>query len=116
MQGEFGDGRTVPLPGDFATYSSSDPSVAIVSDRGQVFGLAPGVSTIYVTAGGLSAATAVTVGDALDAGRLDFYPDTYALTPGETREFFVRQRIGNDPVQRRSSQSEGVTYVPFQKN
>lgn len=63
----IGVGETVTLTAtaqntdEQAAFSSSDPSVAAVSQEGVVTGVAPGTATITARAGGKSAETSVTV-------------------------------------------------------
>ena len=55
-------GQTINLAGNYAvTYSSADPTVAIVNGNGLVIGIGPGNTTITAAYNGLSATQTVTV-------------------------------------------------------
>ncbi len=95
--GEKSDGTTVSLPLNALSYTSLEPEVAGITDRGLLVGHRSGTATILVSGFGLTAATAVRVG-INDDRVLDFFPDSYALTPGQTRQLLVRQVVGDSIV------------------
>lgn len=108
--GEFSDGEQLTLPAGLAHFASLNPAAAAVSPTGGVAGLAEGISTIVVTAEGLTAATPVTVGGGVRAN-YDFYPAAYALSPGgATRQFVVREQLADLSVVERSAAAAGARY------
>ena len=90
--GQYAGGVEI-TPGDVA-YSSTDPGVVLVFDTGQILAIADGTATVVITAGGLTFATPITVGQ-VDDRMTQFYPSSYALQPGQTRQFVVRHRDGD---------------------
>jgi len=109
ITGEFSGGRTFTLPGNYVQYVVGNPAVAVVSDFGQVVGLANGTAVVVITRDGVSAATPVTVGTGTPA-ELQFFPETYSLTVGTERQFMVRERLADATVADRSGAAEGTTY------
>ncbi|MCL4179872.1 MAG: tandem-95 repeat protein, partial [Verrucomicrobia bacterium] len=108
--GELTDARRIELPSGYVEFQSSDPAVAIVSGKGVVLGLAPGVTIVTAsTRDGRVAATPVSVGTAATR-LLEFYPSAYVLAAGgQTRQFVVRERVG-DHVFDLSSSAAGTRY------
>ncbi len=93
----YGDytGGTLVFDSSTYTVTSSNLAVATVGPDGTVLGVANGTAMIeYHLAGGGIVATAVTVG-AADARLLQFYPDSYALAAGDTRQMVVRVPAGH---------------------
>ena len=107
--GQFSDGLEVPLPGGYCDYSTTDPSVAIATALGTVIPVGDGTGVIVVTCDGVTAATPVTVGD-VTARSLEFYPSTYALVPGQTRQFIVREQLADLSIEDVSSAADGTVY------
>jgi len=97
LVGSFTDQQNVVLDPSYVTYQSTNPAVATISTGGRLVGAAQGTSALVVSAGGLQAATAVTVGvtqDALDQELynqgLDLYPLSVTLSStGGTRQLDV---------------------------
>ncbi|MEM2991470.1 MAG: dockerin type I domain-containing protein, partial [Halobacteria archaeon] len=102
--GELPDGEMINLPSNLIQFTSTDPSIAIVSESGTIYGLAEGSATILIMAGGLLTATPVTVGAPPMVGPLEFFPMSYALTVGEQRRFIVREQIDDLHVVERQAE------------
>jgi YD repeat-containing protein/VCBS repeat-containing protein len=73
LTGDFADEKDVALPASYLTFTSTDPSVARVSARGVVTGVANGSAILVAASHGIQAATAITVGVPTDATALYLY-------------------------------------------
>jgi len=104
----FSDGQTRIVPAGLVTFTSLNPSTAAITPAGTILALANGYGAIKIDTLGLTAATAVTVG-ARDTRNMEFFPLSYTLAPGETRQFMVRERI-TDAVRDISSAASGARY------
>ncbi len=104
----FTGGRTFVVPVGLANFISLDPGVAAVTTSGVLMGQSAGTTAVRVQAFGLTAATAVTVGPAVEQN-LDIFPLAYTLAPGETRQFLVRERVLNT-IQDLSGAAAGTLY------
>ena len=89
-------------------FSSDDPDVAAVTDRGLIIGADIGSATIVVSSAGLNAATAVSVGFA-DDRVISVFPASYALTDQETRQYQVRQQTDDGVVD--LAADPGTSYI-----
>ncbi len=116
--GDFADQQNVVLDPSYVTFQSTNTSVATVSAVGQLVGVAPGTSVLIVSAGGLQAATAVTVGapqgsletTLYDEG-LNTYPLAVALSSsGGTRQFDVNPVGDIDDTTDLSTAASGTVY------
>ena len=98
--GNFADEQGVILDHSYHAFQSTDLSVANVSTTGAVVGVAPGTSILIVTAAGLQAATAVTVGTPTDARDMELYqhglnvypPSVSLSSNGGTRQIDIPLR------------------------
>ncbi|MCB1092620.1 MAG: hypothetical protein KDL87_13885, partial [Verrucomicrobiae bacterium] len=99
---------TYVLPPSVATFTSLDSSIAAVTADGTVLGLSAGSTTIRIDAFGITAATAVTVG-VRGERFLEFFPVSYVLKPGQTRQFLVRERLESEVVEL-STAADGTLY------
>src|SRR5205823_2695463 len=86
----------VVLGAHYGTLQSTNPAVATVTADGRLVAVSQGTSVLIVSAPGLQAATAVTVGVPQDdLGKtlydqgLDLYPLAVSLSSGGTRQFVV---------------------------
>ena len=86
MIGDFADEAGVILPPSYATISSTDPSIVLVTSSGQLSALANGTTTVIATAQKIQAVTVFTVGYPTDSTQqslliagLDDYPKAIAL-------------------------------------
>ncbi len=112
--GDFADQPGVALPVSYVTFSSSDPTIASVSDTGLVAGQVEGTAVLLVQRGPVAAATTITVGQPGDVEHLflqrvgmEVYPDAFALAlPGGSRQMLVS--AGGDDV---SAGDVGTHYV-----
>jgi YD repeat-containing protein len=108
-------GGSLELSTEAYTVASSNQSVASVAPDGTVLARAAGTAIIeFRLVGGGSIATAVTVG-AADARLLEFYPTSYALQPGETRQMIIRERL-IQTVEDRSAAASGSRYFVSDPN
>ncbi len=108
--GEFSDQQRIELPASLTHYVSTNPDVCLVTENGMLWPVSEGIATILVTAEGITAATPVTVGDPGIVPRVEFYPSSYTLTVGGTRQFVVREDQAAGPAQDRSAAADGTTY------
>ena len=85
--------------------------MAFVSDTGVVMSIREGLATIIVTGQGLTGATPVTVAPP-QAKELEFFPDSYALTPGGvTRQFMVWELLDDRTIVDHAATSHGTQYL-----
>jgi len=110
LLGEFSTGWETVLPASHATYASSNPDVAIITEAGTVSAVGTGSAVIVVTCDGLTAATPIKVGQDGPFPRVEFFPETYAVTLGETRQFQVRELQPDQSVVDRSAAADGTVY------
>ena len=108
-------GESKPIPASALDFTSTDENLAGVTDRGLVLPRANGATAIVVNAFGLTAATAINVGIE-DDRRLDFFPDAYTLSVGETRKLLVRQQSTAPQTLDLSSASTGTKYFVSNPN
>ncbi|MCB1124530.1 MAG: Ig-like domain-containing protein, partial [Verrucomicrobiae bacterium] len=103
------DGGSIELESPSFSVSSRDASIASVDIDGTVLGLSAGRSVIefQLKNGGVVAA-AVNIGQP-DSRLLDFFPLSYALIPGQTRQMLIRERVNDEVVQRESAE-DGTFY------
>jgi DNA-binding beta-propeller fold protein YncE len=94
----FADGSVRVLPRGLGSFSSSDASTVRVTGGGFVLGVTPGVALVTVQAFGLSAVTPVAVGGAAPPVNLEFFPESYVLVPGGSRQLIVRERLADGQV------------------
>ena len=97
--GNFADQQGVTLDPSYVSFQSTNPAVATVTSLGELAGLTDGTSILIVSAQGLQAETAVTVGPVTSLSPLDqtlyneginTYPLAVALSAlGGTRQFDV---------------------------
>ena len=107
--GDLPDGTTLTLDPSQFTESSSDPTVAQVSRDGSVLGVSSGDAVVIFDLGsGRQLAVALRVG-AADTRELEFFPTSYVLSIGDTRQFIVRERL-DVSVENRSAASAGSRY------
>ena len=85
--GNFADEQGVVLDPSYLTFQSTNPATATVSGTGGLVGVAPGTSILIVSAAGLQAQTAVTVGTLTNALSLELsqyglnvYPPSVSLS------------------------------------
>ena len=107
--GEFSGGQEMTLPDEYVQYATRSASVAVVSTTGQILAVSDGTTIIVVTSQGLTAATPVTVGE-MATRQLEFFPTTYAMVPGQTRQYVVREMMPDYHVVDRAPESEGTVY------
>ncbi len=79
--GDFADQQDVVLDPSYVTFSSSDPAVVAISSDGRLVGNVVGTSVVIISAQGVQAATAVTVGQPQDTVSEDLYLHGLALYP-----------------------------------
>jgi hypothetical protein len=92
------DARGNILTGRPVVWSSSNPSVATVSQTGEVTGVAPGSATISATSGAKSGSVAVVVTPAV-VDRVEVTPPTASLTVGQTVAFTATALdVSNNPI------------------
>ncbi|MEO6739180.1 MAG: putative Ig domain-containing protein [Chthoniobacteraceae bacterium] len=91
--GDLPDGTTLTLDPSQYTVTTSNAAVANVSRDGAVLGVSSGTAVLrfQLSTGGVLA-TPVTVGVA-DTRLIEFFPESYVLTTGGTRQFVVRERL-----------------------
>ncbi|MCB1099682.1 MAG: hypothetical protein KDN22_29190, partial [Verrucomicrobiae bacterium] len=89
------DETRIALPSSIVSFESFDPSVAQITSNGFVFGAAEGLTGIEIHALGRATMAGITVGTAGDGILLQFFPASYNLEVGETRQFIIRERIGD---------------------
>ncbi|MGE3616220.1 MAG: Ig-like domain-containing protein [Gemmatimonadales bacterium] len=77
------DSRGQPLDGRIVTWTSSNPAIASVSDRGEVAGLAPGQVTIAAASGGHTGSALITISEA-PAQRIALSPAAFSLLVGQS--------------------------------
>ncbi len=93
--GTYNDGTTQSVPASLLRFTSSNPNVVAVTDAGLVLPRATsGYSRITASLGNLRTTFIVTIGASSDR-LLEVYPGSYALRPGDTRQFIVRERVDN---------------------
>ncbi|MCI0540735.1 MAG: Ig-like domain-containing protein, partial [Verrucomicrobiales bacterium] len=109
LVGELADSTEITVARSLGRYRSTNPSVLGVTDTGDLVGLAPGVAVVIAEVGGLSVATPVTVGGPVVARALEFYPLSYSVAVGETRQLVIRERLP-DEVRDRSAAASGASY------
>ncbi|TVR47529.1 MAG: tandem-95 repeat protein, partial [Puniceicoccaceae bacterium] len=103
------EGGEVALGSSNFTVRSLNPTIAAASPDGSVLGLAAGTAAIaFDLPGGGSIAAAVTVGTA-ENRLLEFYPASYALRPGDTRQLVLRERVEEGILQLNTA-SAGTLY------
>ena len=108
LYGDY-DGGSIAFSSGTFTVSSSDSNIVTVGPDGTVLGVGAGTAIVEFHLGnGGVVASAVRVGTA-DARVLQFYPDTYAMQPGDTRQMVVRERLENS-VEDRSGSASGTDY------
>lgn len=114
LTGDFEDEQDVALPLSYVQTWLSEPAVAALNGRGELVGLADGTAVLRVSRGGVSAATAVSVGEPQTALEMftyyfgiDAYPDTIALLPGDSRQMVVQW----GPEMYLNSAADGTYYV-----
>ncbi|MGE4182848.1 MAG: Ig-like domain-containing protein, partial [Limisphaerales bacterium] len=110
LVGDFAGGTLELVEGSYSV-ASSNPAVASVAPDGTVLALAAGTSVIeFRLPGGGIVASAVTVGSA-DSRLLEFYPETYALRPGDTRQMIIRERLEQSVADRSAASAGSRFYV-----
>lgn len=82
------DVQNQPLAGRFVLWSSSDPSVAIVSSEGEVIALAVGSARIKATIEGKFAEATILV-TPVPVAKVIVTPNQLALNPGQTSQLTV---------------------------
>jgi uncharacterized protein YjdB len=106
------EGQAIPVSG--AVWSSSDPTVASISESGEVTPLAPGSTTITAQVGGTSASSVVTV-SARVVYSISVAPGSVELAPRGVARLSATLRNANGdpvtgpPVEWRSSNSRVAT-------
>ena len=116
--GDFADQQGVVLDPSYVTFQSTTTSVAAVSSLGRLVGLAQGTSILIVSAHGLQAETAVsvgvptdTLGSTLYSQGLNPYPLAVALnSAGGTRQFDVNPVGDVDQTTDLSTAASGTHY------
>ncbi len=116
--GNFADQTDVVLDPSYVTFQSTNSAVATISPLGQLAGLTQGTSILIVSAGGLQAATAVSVGVPTDTlGQtlynvgLNTYPLAVALSSdGGTRQIDVHPVGDIDLTTDLSTAASGARY------
>ena len=108
-------GDLIELSTDEIVFASLDSSTAIVTDGGLILAGSFGSTAITVSALGVHTAVAVTVGER-DGDARQFYPETYALTVGQTRQALIRARREGEldtlaEVENVSAAASGAIYV-----
>ncbi|MEM1067288.1 MAG: putative Ig domain-containing protein [Planctomycetota bacterium] len=91
------DDSELVLPAGSIEYFASE-SIAVITASGTVGGLAAGDGFITATAFGQTAATSLRVAEPGEIPDTEVFPTNYALEIGQTRQFFVRQPLGNGDV------------------
>ncbi|MCC5669344.1 hypothetical protein LC653_37310 [Nostoc sp. CHAB 5784] len=98
--GDFADQQDVILPYDYLQLASDNAAVAVMS-AGKVMGLSDGVSVLSASRNGISAVTALRVGELLPTNQtqlnvaiaesygLKLYPQAVTLTEGMQRQLLV---------------------------
>ncbi|NJL77654.1 MAG: tandem-95 repeat protein, partial [Richelia sp. SM2_1_7] len=99
--GDFSDQDDVILPASYLQFGSENELVGRITDTGVLSGLSDGVSIVSVGRGGISAVTALRVGDLLptneaennillaESNGLNVYPGAVILTEDATRQMLV---------------------------
>ncbi len=116
--GNFADEQDVVLDPSYVRFQSTGTSVATVTAAGRLVGVAQGTSVLLVTAQGLQAATAVSVGLPQDSlGQtlynvgINPYPLSVALSSdGGTRQFDVNPTGDVDRTTDLSTAASGTLY------
>ncbi len=102
-------GEEVSLSFDELTFRSLDPNVAVVTDGGIILAGNEGTTAVLVSAYGYTTAIAVTVGQR-DGDTRQFYPESYAMAVGDTRQSIIRVRR-DEAVANVSAAADGAIYV-----
>ncbi|WP_372896448.1 dockerin type I domain-containing protein, partial [Stieleria sp.] len=110
LQGVRADGSVIELLPAEATFTTSDSDVAIVTDRGLISAGDLGTTVITVSAAGLSAAVAIEVGERAER-LVEFFPLSYAMQSGQSRQIVVRERLPEALVDL-SGAGGGSVYIP----
>ncbi|MGF1676258.1 MAG: putative Ig domain-containing protein, partial [Rivularia sp. (in: cyanobacteria)] len=99
--GDFADQDDVILPASYLQFGSENELVGRITDTGVLVGEGDGVSIVSVGRGGISAVTALRVGDFLPTNQeelyvsiaenygLNLYPEAVTLTQNVTRQILV---------------------------
>ncbi|WP_460202278.1 DNA/RNA non-specific endonuclease [Scytonema sp. NUACC21] len=99
--GDFADQQDVVLPYSYLQFASDTSTVASVTNMGVVTGLNDGVSVLSASRNGISAVTALRVGELVPTSEaelntelaeengLNVYPQAVMLTKGSTRQLLV---------------------------
>ncbi|MBP0022028.1 MAG: DNA/RNA non-specific endonuclease [Cyanobacteria bacterium SBLK] len=109
--GDFADQEDVVLPDSYLTYISEDPAIADLSETGWVTGDGEGATVLKATRDGITAVTAIRVGEAPDAESeaevdtllaeaygLEVYPEAVTLVAGTQRPLLVGiEEIADSP-------------------
>ncbi|HUB24490.1 MAG TPA: CARDB domain-containing protein, partial [Tepidisphaeraceae bacterium] len=103
------DGSTGAIPNNQIVFGSTNPSVAVVADNGAIVLVGSGQTILTATYAGLTAATPLVVGSFTPANLL-FFPTTYAVTVGQSRQFEVEQINSDGSLTDLSSASSGSIY------
>ncbi|MEM9828215.1 MAG: Ig-like domain-containing protein, partial [Planctomycetota bacterium] len=96
------------LPSAFE-YATSDPNVAIVTDTGQVIARGVGTAIVSASLDGKRATGLVNV-ETFDDRTLEFFPLSYLVETGQTRQFDVRHFDGFEAINDLTAAADGSTY------
>ncbi|MEA5471931.1 putative Ig domain-containing protein [Spirulina sp. 06S082] len=109
--GDFADQEDVVLPDSYLTYISEDPAIADLAETGWVMGDGDGTTVLKVTRDGITAVTAIRVGETPEAQSeaeldsllaeaygLEVYPEAVTLVAGTQRPLLVGiEEIADSP-------------------
>ena len=112
---EQSNGELIELSNDEIVFASLNSNTAVVTDSGLIIAGAFGTTAITVSALGIHTAVAISIGER-DGDARQFYPETYALPIGQTRQAVIRAlRDGDVGTQARvenvSAAVSGAIYV-----
>ncbi len=110
VTGLYVDGTTGSIPAGQVVFSSTNPAVATVGPNGAIVTLSAGQTILTATIDGLTAATPLTVGTNPAPETLSFFPLTYALTVGQSRQFQVLELMSDGSQSDVSSAADGTVY------